>query len=140
MASAPKVGATTAPSGAPPVSGWSGAGAHRFTSADHIDAAAGAGSFGVDGGWRPHYDDRHGQGYFFFGQYPPREDPDPPLFTPFMALQASAFAATQPLSDLRPAEGLLIADMLHGIAVYDYTLRVIAGTWATQGAMLNRYG
>jgi hypothetical protein len=140
MASAPKVGASAAPSGVSPVSGWGGGGGQRHSSADRIDGATGVGSFGVQGGWRPHYDDRHGQGYFFFGQYPQQENPEQPLFTPLMARLASAFAAVPPVSDIKAAAPVLIADLMRGVGIYDFNLRAIAGTLAPQGAVLNRYG
>jgi hypothetical protein len=140
MASAPKVGATSASSPSAPLGGWGGSGSARHSSADHVDAAAGVGSFGVQAGWRPTYDDRHGQGYFFFGKYPEKEDPKQPLFTPVMALFASAFAAVEPTNDSRASAPMFIADLMRGVGIYDFNLRVIAGTTTPQGAVLNRYG
>jgi hypothetical protein len=140
MASAPKVGASSASSGVSPVSGWGAGGSHRHSADDHIDGAAGVGSFGLQGGWRPQYDDRHGQGYFFFGQYPQKQDPEQPLFTPLMARLASAFAAVIPVSDNRAAPPMMFADMMRGVGIYDFNLRAIAGTLSPQGAVLNRYG
>jgi hypothetical protein len=140
MASAPKVGAAAAASGASSVSGWGGGSNSRFSSADRVDGASGVGPFGFDGGWRPTQDDRHGQGYFFFGQYPKKEDPEQPLFTPLMARFAAAFAAVEPLSDMRPTTPIFIADLMRGVGIYDFNLRAIAGTLEPQGAVLNRYG
>ena len=140
MATAPRVGASAAPSGVSPVSGWSGGGGHRSTSADRVDGASGVGSFGVQGGWRPHYDDRHGQGYFFFGQYPEKEKPEQPLFTPLMARFAAAFAAVPPVADIKGAAPVLIADLIRGVGIYDFNNRAIAGTLTPQGAVVNRYG
>ena len=139
MASAPKVGPTTAPAGASAVSGWRGAG-RRYSLDSPLDGSGGVDSFGVQGSWHPGDDDRHGQGYFFFGQYPEKEDQDPPLFTPFMALRASGFAAVEPLSDIRSQQPVFSADLIRGVGIYDFNLKVIAGTWATHGALLNRYG
>lgn len=140
MASAPKLGAAAAASGASSVSGWSGGGTSRFSSADSVDGVSGVNPFDLQGGWRPTYDDRHGQGYFFFGQYPKTEDPEQPLFTPLMARFAAAFAAVEPLSDMRPTTQMFIADLMRGVGIYDFNLRAIAGTLAPQGAVLNRYG
>lgn len=140
MSSAPKVGATGAASGASSVSGWGAGGSQRHTSADQVAGVSGIGNFGVQGGWRPHYDDRHGQGYFFFGQYPQKEDPEQPLFTPLMARFASAFAAVQTLTESRGAPPIFIADLMRGVRIYDFNLKAIMGTLSPQGAVLNRYG
>jgi hypothetical protein len=140
MASTSRVEAAGAPSGVSSVSGWGGGGSHRSSSVERVDGAAGVASFGVQGGWRPTYDDRHGQGYFFFGQYPEREKPEQQLFTPLVARFASAFAAMQPLSDIRAAAPVLIADLMRGVGIYEFNLKAIAGTLTPQGAVLNRYG
>ena len=140
MASTSRVEAAGASPAVSSVGGWSGGGSHRYSSVERVDGAAGVSSFGVQGGWRPTYDERHGQGYFFFGQYPEREKPEQPPFTPLMARFASAFAAMQPLSDMRAAAPILIADLMRGVGIYDFNLRAIAGTLTPQGAVLNRYG
>jgi hypothetical protein len=46
----------------------------------------------------------------------------------------------QPLSDMRAAAPILIADLMRGVGIYDFNLRAIAGTLTPQGAVLNRYG
>jgi len=139
MASAPKVGATSAASGVSSVGGWSGGGSHRHSSGDRIDGASGVANFGVQGGWRPHYDDRHGQGYFFFGQYPEEREPEQPLFTPLMARLAAAFSAQPPI-EVRANPPVFIADLMRGVEIYDFNMKAIAGTLHPQGAVLNRYG
>ena len=140
MSSAPKVGATAGPSPAADVGGWGHSGHTSRSSAGQAAGAQGAGSFGVHAGWRPQQDDRHGQGYFFFGKYPEKDDPKPALFTPIMALFASAFAATEPVMDKSSGPQVFISDLMRGLGVYDFNMKAIAGTLRPQGAVINRYG
>lgn len=139
MASTPKISATSPSSGPTPVSGWGRGGGNRFSSGDEVNGVNGS-AFSQQGGWRPHYDDRHGQGYFFFGQYPQKEEPKLPLFTPLMALLASAFGAVAPVTESRAVPPMFITDFLRGIGIYEFNLRAISGTLAPQGAVVNRYG
>ena len=139
MASAPRV-APASPAGASStVRGWGGAAGHHPT-VEHYDGEGFTTSFGVQPGWRPTYDDRHGQGYFFFGQYPRKDEPEKHPFTPLMALFAASFPAIAPVSDVRGSPPVFIADLMRGIGIYDFNLRAIAGTLSQQGAVLNRYG
>jgi len=139
MATAPRV-APASPAGASStVRGWGG-GAGHHPSVEHYDGEGFTTSFGVQPGWRPAYDDRHGQGYFFFGQYPRKDEPEKHPFTPLMALFAASFPAISPVSDVRGSPPVFIADLMRGIGIYDFNLRAIAGSLNPQGAVLNRYG
>ena len=139
MASAPKVGAVAA-AGATTATSWVGAGTSRYTSADRIDGVSGSASIGVRGGWRPSYEDRPGQGFYFFGQYPPQHEPEQPLFTPLVARFASAFPASETYSEIRASTPVFIADLVRGVGIYELNMKVIAGTLNTQGSVINRYG
>ena len=141
MASTPRVAATAASGSSPAVGGWGHSSAGRPGSADHsVDGGYSAVHQSVEPGWRPHYDDRHGQGYFFFGQYPRKEEPEHQPFTPLVARFAAAFPAIEPVSDLRGSGQLPLAFVMHGIHVYDVNLKAIAGTLSTLGSVVNRYG
>lgn len=139
MATAPRVAAASPAGPSSSVKGWGGGASHHHSVESH-DGEGFATSFGVQPGWRPTYDDRHGQGYFFFGQYPRKEEPEKHPFTPLMALFAASFPAIAPVSDVRGAAPVFIADLMRGIGIYDFNLRAIAGTLSQQGAVLNRYG
>ena len=139
MASTPKVEATGATRPSSAVRGWGGGGAHS-SSVDHSDGEGFTTPFAVQPGWRPTYDDRHGQGYFFFGQYPRREEPEKYPFTPVMALFAASFPAIENINDVRGAAPLFISDLIRGVGIYEFNLKAIAGTLVTHGAVLNRYG
>jgi hypothetical protein len=139
MATAPRVAAAS-PAGASSSVRARGGGASHHHSVENYDGEGFTTSFGVQPGWRPTYDDRHGQGYFFFGQYPRKEEPEKHPFTPLMALFAASFPAISPVSDVRGAAPVFIADLMRGIGIYDFNLRAIAGTLTPQGAVLNRYG
>ncbi len=138
MATSPRVQPAGASAPSPSsVGGW-GNGA-RYGAGD----APGEGfttAFGVQPGWRPNYDDRHGQGYFFFGQYPRKEEAEQHPFTPFVARLAAVFPAMQPVSEVRGGVPVFLADLMRGIGIYDINLKAIAGTLHTGGAVLNRYG
>jgi len=140
MASTPKVEAA-AGSGSPrSVGGWGGSGAKGYSSVEQDGGEGFATSFAVQPGWRPTHDDRHGQGYFFFGQYPRKEEPEVHPFTPVMARFAAAFPAMENINDIRSAAPIFIADLLRGVGIYEFNLKAIAGTLVTHGAVLNRYG
>lgn len=140
MATSPRVAAASAPGASPSVRGWGGNGtAHGHSAGDHGGDGF-ATSFDVQPGWRPTYDDRHGQGYFFFGQYPRKEEKEKQPFTPIMALFAASFPAIAPVNDVRGAAPVFISDLIRGIGIYDFNLRAIGGTLRPQGAVLNRYG
>jgi hypothetical protein len=137
MATTPKVAPASATGSSPSVRGWGGGGASGHHPTDHEGFTT---AFGVEPGWRPTYDDRHGQGYFFFGQYPRKEEVEKHPFTPLMSLFAAAFPAIAPVNDVRTAAPVFISDLIRGIGIYDFNLRAIAGTLSPQGAVLNRYG
>lgn len=139
MATAPRVAAASGAASSPSVRGWGG-GATQGHSAEHYGGDGFATSFAVGPGWRPAYDDRHGQGYFFFGQYPRKEESEKQPFTPLMALFAAAFPAMTPVNDVRSADPVFISDLIRGVGIYDFNLRAIGGTLHPQGAVLNRYG
>lgn len=138
MATAPGVRPAAATSASPPSVGGRGNGG-RFGSGDGVGEGFTT-AFGVQPGWRPTYDDRHGQGYFFFGQYPRKEEPEQHPFTPFVARLAAVFPAIPPVSEVRGGVPVFLADLMRGIGIYDINLKAIAGTLRTQGAVLNRYG
>ncbi len=138
MATTPRVSPASASAAPHSVRGWGGGAASQHSVGP--DGEGFTTPFGVEPGWRPTYDDRHGQGYFFFGQYPRKEEPEKQPFTPLMALFAASFPAIAPVSDVRGAAPLFISDLIRGIGIYDFNLRAIAGTLTPQGAVLNRYG
>jgi hypothetical protein len=138
MASTPKVGAASAASAPSPV-GWAAGGGFRHSFGDRVDGVAGAASIGIGSGWRPNYEDRP-QGYFFFGQYPQQHEPEQPLFTALVARSASAFPATETFSEIRAQTPVFIADLLRGIEIYEFNMKVITGTLTNQGTVINRYG
>lgn len=140
MATTPRVEATAASGSSRSVGGWGGGGSHRDSGVGTYDGEGFTTSFGVQPGWRPTYDDRHGQGYFFFGQYPRKEEPEQYPFTPFMARMAMAFPAFENVNDVRGAAPVFITDLIRGIGIYDFNMKAIAGTLTPQGAVLNRYG
>ena len=141
MATTPRVGAASATGASSSVRGWGGSGgsAHNH-SVEQYDGESFATSFGVQPGWRPTYDDRHGQGYFFFGQYPRKEEPEKHPFTPLMALFAASFSGMVPVNDVRGAPPVFLSDLMRGVGIYDFNLKAIAGGLYPQGAVLNRYG
>jgi hypothetical protein len=101
----------------------------------------GGGSVGVSGGWRPRHEDGAGPGFGYFPWYPsPQQDGDSPLFTPFMALSASAFPASETYSEVRANAPLFLTDLMRAVGIYEFNMRVIAGTLANQGSVINRYG
>ena len=141
MATTPRVAAASGPGASPSVHGWGGgAGSAHQHSVGTPGGDGFATSFGVQPGWAPTYDDRHGQGYFFFGQYPRKEETEKQPFTPVMALFAAAFPAMTPVNDVRGAEPVFISDLMRGVGIYDFNLKAIAGTLKQQGAVLNRFG
>jgi hypothetical protein len=141
MATTPRVAAASGPGASPSIRGWGGSGgASQQHSVGQYDGEGFATSFGVQPGWRPTYDDRHGQGYFFFGQYPRKEEAEKQPFTPVMAMFAASFPALTPVNDVRSAEPVFISDLVRGVGIYDFNLKAIAGTLKPQGAVLNRYG
>jgi len=139
MASSPKVEAASASGASPSVRGWGGGGGHS-SSVGSYDGEGFTTPFSVQPGWRPTYDDRHGQGYFFFGQYPRKEEPEKHPFTPIMALFAATFPAIENINDVRSAAPVFISDLIRGVGIYEFNLKAIAGTLVTHGAVLNRYG
>src|SRR5579859_1754438 len=139
MATAPRVSPASPAGASSSVRGWGGGGGHHHP-AESYDGEGFTSAFGVQPGWRPTYDDRHGQGYFFFGQYPRKEEAEKEPFTPVMALFAAAFPAMTPVNDVRSAEPVFISDLIRGVGIYDFNLRAIAGTLHPQGAVLNRFG
>ena len=139
MATTPRVQPAAGTSASPSsIGGWGGGSRHGSGGESVGEGFASA--FGVQPGWRPTYDDRHGQGYFFFGQYPRKEEPEQYPFTPFVARLAAVFPAMQPVSDARGSVPVFLADLMRGIGIYDINLKAIAGTLHTHGAVLNRYG
>lgn len=138
MATAPRVSPASPAGASSSVRGWGGGGRHH--PAESYDGEGFTSAFGVQPGWRPTYDDRHGQGYFFFGQYPRKEETEKNPFTPLMALFAASFPAIAPVSEVRGAAPVFISDLIRGIGIYDFNIRAITGTLNPQGAVLNRYG
>ena len=138
MATTPRVEASGASTSSPSVGGRAGGGARNGFN-DGVPEGFTT-PFGVQPGWRPTYDDRHGQGYFFFGQYPRKEEAEQNPFTPFVARLAAAFPAIPQVSEVRGGVPVFLADLMRGIGIYDINLKAIAGTLHTHGAVLNRYG
>lgn len=140
MASTPRVEATAAAGSSRSVGRWGGGGGTRHDSVGSYDGQGFTTAFGVQPGWRPTYDDRHGQGYFFFGQYPRKEEPEHLPFTAFVGRMAAAFPAFENVNDVRGEAPLFISDLIRAIGIYDLNMKAIAGTLKQQGAVLNRYG
>ncbi|HIJ37909.1 MAG TPA: hypothetical protein HPP80_03345 [Rhodospirillaceae bacterium] len=109
----------------------------RFTSTEKIDGAAGSSSVGVSGGWRSTYEGETGQGGL--GQNPQQHSADQNQFTPLIARSAAAFGASENNSDPRLIPSLFLTDLQHGVGVYEFNMKVIAGTFKTQGHVVNRY-
>lgn len=109
----------------------------RFTSADRIDGVSGAATVGVSGGWRSTYEDNTGQGGY--GQNPYQQVPDPAQFSSLINRSAAVFAAGESNAEPRLTTPLFLTDLLHGVGVYEFNMRVIAGTLKQQGQVLNRY-
>ena len=109
----------------------------RFTSAERIDSVSGAAPPVVSGGWRSSYDDNAGQGGF--GQYPSQQTPEMGHFDPLINRSAGAFPASEAGAEPRLTKPLFLTDLLHGVGVYEFNMKVIAGTLKQQGQVLNRY-
>ncbi len=110
----------------------------RFTSVDRIEGLFGSQAPGVRGGWRPGYDDWHGQGGF--DHYPQRDEGEHPLFTPLVGRLAGAYPASESAAiGISSAPPLFLTDLLHGIGVYEFNMKVFAGTLTSQGQVINRY-
>ncbi|HIJ62089.1 MAG TPA: hypothetical protein HPQ04_05295 [Rhodospirillaceae bacterium] len=104
---------------------------------DRIDGVSSAVPAGVSGGWRSTYDDNAGQGGF--GQYPGQKTPEMGYFDPLVNRSAAAFSASDSGSDPRLTTRLFLTDLLHGVGVYEFNMKVIAGTLKQQGQVFNRY-
>jgi hypothetical protein len=111
----------------------------RFASSDRVDGLVGMGSVGINDQWRKAYDDGNtGQGGS--GQYPPRQDSSRSLFTPLVGRSASAYPANESNPDgNRPITPAFLAEMQHGVGVYEFNMRVTSGAFRQQGSVVNRY-
>ena len=108
----------------------------RATSADHVEAVSAPVAAGVAGGWRSTYED-NGQGNL--GKSPYQPVPRPADFSALISRSASAFSASESNNDPRLTPSLFLTDLLHGVGVYEFNMKVIAGTLKQQGQVLNRY-
>lgn len=59
-------------------------------------------------------------------------------FTPLVGHAAGAFPATQTYSDSRAKPVMFITDFLRGLGVYEFNMKMFAGTMALQGSVCNR--
>jgi len=61
------------------------------------------------------------------------------MFTPLVGRRASAFSASQTMSDLRGGPALFLGDIERAVGRYEFNMRLFAGDFATQGSVFNRY-
>ena len=111
----------------------------RASTLDRIDGASGSSSVGLYGHWRPNFDDGAGQGGGFYF-YPQQRDQEQALFTPLVGLCAGAFAASEPIQDNRASSPIFLTDLLRGVGIYEFNMKVFAGGFKSQGSVVNRYG
>ncbi len=109
----------------------------RSTATDRIEGLFGSQSVGVRGGWRPSYEDWHDQGQF--DQFQRRQDAEQQPFTPLVGRIAGAFPASESAAGSFSSTPLFLTDLLHGIGVYEFNMKVFAGTLTSQGQIVNRY-
>jgi hypothetical protein len=60
-------------------------------------------------------------------------------FTPLVGRAASAYPASESNPDNRSAPPLFITDLLRGVGVYEFNMRIFSGNFQPQGSIINRY-
>ncbi len=135
MASAPKVGTaipTSVTAAARRVVMGSGAsGAH---SAEGVWATQ---PTSFDGAWPADFGDGSGQQQGS-DQYPPRHEPGQPQFTPLVGRLAASYPATSGSGEGTPSTPLFLTDLLRGVGIYEFNMKLFAGTLTNQGSVINR--
>jgi hypothetical protein len=103
-----------------------------------IDAISGAPAVGLGDHWETPFGGRSGREGF--GRPSSRHDPEHALFTPLVGRLASAYPASEShAADTRFPPPVFLTDLLHGVGVYEFNMKLFAGAYIGQGSVINRF-
>ncbi|OIQ89971.1 hypothetical protein GALL_281090 [mine drainage metagenome] len=90
--------------------------------------------------WRHSYDEEASDG---FGAIPrkKKQDPDNPQsqFTQLVKMAAASYPASESMQDFRSSAPILVADLMHGLGVYEINMKICSGMFRNQGSVINRF-
>lgn len=109
----------------------------RYALDEPAQSISGATSVDFSRYWRSSRDDSLSQdGSDSYGQGQERSQPQ---FTPLVASRAASFPANQIYSDSLPSVILFGSDLQRAVGIYEFNMKLFAGSYATQGSVINRY-
>lgn len=109
----------------------------RFASADRVDGLAGGPFLGINGQWGAAKEGYSGDGG---GDRSPSRQGRQSLSTPLVFSAAAAYPAKEAtIGEGRSGPSLFLTDLQRGIGIYEYNMKVTAGSLRTQGTVINHY-
>jgi hypothetical protein len=109
----------------------------RFSSADRVEGLNGGNAVGTYSQWRPGDNDSNAQGGF--NPYSSRGGQPLDTYTPFTLQTAALYRADGSSQDIRASTPVFLSDLMRGIGIYEFNMRIFAGTQNVQGSVINRY-
>ncbi len=90
--------------------------------------------------WRHAYDQESSDGFGPIPRKKKQEDDNPQSqFTQLVKMAAASFPASESMQDFRASAPILVADVMHGLGVYEINMKICSGMFRNQGSVVNRF-